>query len=431
MKNKALPDGRSNDIEKFFEKELRTLEIMRDLDNDHLIKPIAAYKKGEYKCFVFPWAQGGNLQAFWNENKSLLDKELVHWALRQMTGMAYAIKLLHENNTRHGDIKPANILRFQMTDDKNNLGTLVIADVGISKIHENYTRYRTHPTTSTHGTMSYDPPEMDDYANGVPVPRIYDIWALGCVFLEFVVWLVLGRSGWISFLRDITDQGGECKFWENTSGVSKPHEKIQKWVEDIKRIVDENSAVWRVVELISKRLLVPMWLSTDDCSKKLKDIQIKSIHLWNYIQVHQVPPSGIQAESDSIMKTSKKLSGCKLKKVIFASRRRGEKPDKRYAELLTAASNLQRSRKENIEALSEKLLEIQTLSARLLNSRKNRADAEAVHGELQEISNCSPKYIFGSKLANQAKARPMGATSNLPASPDQVKLASCNETLHC
>lgn len=426
-----MPEGRSNDINRFFEKELQTLEMMRDLDSPHLIKPIAAYKKGEYKCFVFPWAQGGNLQAFWNDNKSPLDEKLVRWVLDQMTGMAHAIKLLHENKTRHGDIKPANILRFQMVDDKNNLGTLVIADVGVSKVHEQYTRYRTHPTTSTHGTMSYDPPEMDDYANGVPVPRIYDIWALGCVFLEFTIWLVFGQPGWRGFLQDITNQDQGCRFWENTSGVSQPHKKIQKWVNKVKSVVDKESAVWRVVELISKRLLVPMWSSTDDCSKKLKDIQIKSIRLWKDIQEHQAHPPGIESELESIKRTSKELSGCKLNKVVFASGRREEKPDDNYAELLTVASNVQKSTKDNIKALSEKLLRIQTLSAGLLFSRKNRADAETVFDELQKISSCSSNPTFGRNLANQAKVRPVGATSQLPASLDQVKWAPCKKIVRC
>jgi hypothetical protein len=89
---------------------------------------------------------------------------------------------------------------------------------------------------------------------------------------------------------------------------------------------------------------------------------------------------------------------------------------------LRVASDLQQLKKDNIEALSAKLLEIQTLSARLLDTRNSRADVETVVAELQDISGCSLSFIFGCKLAAQARIRPVVAAGKLPASLDQVKL---------
>jgi serine/threonine protein kinase len=409
-------------VKKFFEKELQTLEIMRNLDSPHLIKPIAAYKKGNDRCFVFPWAQGGNLREFLNGNQNRLDEKLVCWALNQMTGMAHAIKLLHGKKARHGDIKPANILRFQKGDDEDDLGTLVIADVGISKVHEQYTRYRTDPTTSTSWTVSYLPPEMVDYAQGVPIPRIYDIWALGCVFLEFTIWLILGQPEWKAFLKGIADNDRErIKFWKSTPQGPKIHENIEVWVKKVKSVVDEGSEIWRVVDLISKSLLVPI-SSNDRGSRKLKDIQICSIRLWKYIRENQASPQSIKTEQ-KIRKTSKKLTRCTLKNSTPSLIGQVRELDEHCARLLSAATRLQNSKKNSKKSLSPLLLKIQKLSTNILGSITDRANAHVVFTELEEISNCSqrPSYAFGPKLANQAKSRLVGVPSKFSAPLDEVK----------
>jgi hypothetical protein len=43
----------------YFRRELETLRIIRKLEHDHLVKPIAAFENSDLHCFMFPWAQGG------------------------------------------------------------------------------------------------------------------------------------------------------------------------------------------------------------------------------------------------------------------------------------------------------------------------------------------------------------------------------------
>jgi serine/threonine protein kinase len=87
---------------------------------------------------------------------------------------------------RHGDLKAENILWFK---GQSGHGKLVISDMGLSQVHRFMSR-----SNVTNGrvkrTPKYRPPECD-YMNG-KISRTFDIWTLGCMFLEMLTWLLGG-----------------------------------------------------------------------------------------------------------------------------------------------------------------------------------------------------------------------------------------------
>ena len=100
--------------------------------------------------------------------------------LRSFFGcLASALKYLHEQNCRHKDIKPGNILVKG--------GSVFITDFGTSL---DWTEDQLEATTGrpTAFTNTYAAPEV---AEGRPRDRSADIWSLGCVFLEIIVSTVL------------------------------------------------------------------------------------------------------------------------------------------------------------------------------------------------------------------------------------------------
>lgn len=129
-----------------------------------------------------------------------LTEDHVLWALQQMHGLVSAIDTLHGIfKCRHGDLKPQNILCFE----KDEKITFKVADFGISKIHDMPTIYRKVATTNLAFTASYQGPEIEfervDPNDQRPRSRKYDIWSLGCVFLEFSVWLLHGPEAMKGF----------------------------------------------------------------------------------------------------------------------------------------------------------------------------------------------------------------------------------------
>lgn len=99
---------------------------------------------------------------------------------------------------RHGDINPFNILWYDNDhSDKNALrGTLKITDFGQAELNTSMSKTNGQNVAMT---MTYRPPECD------LLPRVirqsYDIWCLGCVFLEFVTWMLGGSQLLWDFIR--------------------------------------------------------------------------------------------------------------------------------------------------------------------------------------------------------------------------------------
>ncbi|KAF5989286.1 serine threonine kinase, partial [Fusarium coicis] len=177
--------------EEMFEREKENLTLAQSLKHEHLIKLIATYQKGPIFYFIFPWADGGDLRDFWKANDTKArNQELVLWSLRQMLGIVSAISALHGKNMRHGGIKPQKVLHFLKAQDDtimDSRGRLILADVRVN---------------CQQSTLTYEAPEaQSDQREGKPRGRRYDMWSLGCMFLEFTIWLVFDYSTVRSFRK--------------------------------------------------------------------------------------------------------------------------------------------------------------------------------------------------------------------------------------
>lgn len=238
----------------YFKQERDTLQAIRNIDNPHLIKPIAAYQfhNEENGSFLFPWAEGGNMREFWKQETARPHKEpmMMDWVLKQMCGLCHALSILHAQTYRHGDLKPENILHFDEGDYK---GTLRIADVGLAKFHEATTevRHKMALVTKTQtGTMHYVSPE---FFNSDQIPRVFDVWSLGCIYIEFLIWILHGNDQLVEFNNSRFDH-----FWENINGEYVVHSHVNsilaRLAEDLK---GSETALLDILGVITSKMLVP------------------------------------------------------------------------------------------------------------------------------------------------------------------------------
>ena len=260
----------------FFDKEVENLNRLREYRSPHLIKPIAGYQIGQSRCLIFPWADGGNLGGYW-ENFSLhaRDRSRVLWQLHQFVGICSALEELHIPNVRHGDLKPENILWF---NPSNNGGTLQIADLGLATFHEkeaNTKNRKGMPTQTPSGTSRYEPPEMDENRNTTdPRSRQYDIWSLGCVILELLLWLAYGPSD-ITTFRDKTPY-----FWQKGYERERGQYIVHEYVVAVMKTLDTHfkscSAYKDLLNLVRHRLLVVKvsadYSSVWDCRERATEV---------------------------------------------------------------------------------------------------------------------------------------------------------------
>ncbi|RGP77017.1 kinase domain-containing [Fusarium longipes] len=166
-----------------------------------LIQLLYSYELRSKKYLIFPCAEG-DLEYHWASHRAdpKSQNDLI-WLLQECHGIASGLSKVHDhtswpvskqesgsqNKGRHGDIKPKNILFFR--DEETSPGRLVVADFTLMRFHSSnadYTRIRNVGYSRT-----YRPPEMDG-GGGIKVSQKYDIWTLGCVFLEFITWHLLG-----------------------------------------------------------------------------------------------------------------------------------------------------------------------------------------------------------------------------------------------
>ncbi|CAH0053626.1 unnamed protein product [Clonostachys solani] len=245
-------------IEKFYRQETQTLQQMANMEHDHLIRAIFVYKWGQRRCFLFPWAHGGNLNEFWKSFDRLKHSSMdfVAWSLDQMHGMFEGLNKLHQQRIRHGDIKPHNILHFPQNGPGSASGRLIIADVGLSKFHQEYTADRDKYTSTTQCTVMYQPPEVKKSKRS----RLFDYWSLGCVFLEFTIWIYDGYGGLYNFRKGLKDsqptlsEDKKPRFWDyERDQKPKLNTIVEKTMAEMQK--RDSPLANELIELIRTKLL--------------------------------------------------------------------------------------------------------------------------------------------------------------------------------
>lgn len=163
---------------------------------------------------------------------------------------------------RHGDIKPENILWFdQHKGNENLMGVLQIADFGLGRFHGRDSRSNRNPDT-INGSPTYEPPEC---TLRLPVSRKYDIWSLGCLYLEFITWLLEGfdeidtfadARGQVNLETKINDDNffTIINDAEGSRGIVRP--AVNQWVSKLHAHKNCSPLIHDLLDLTMKEMVV-------------------------------------------------------------------------------------------------------------------------------------------------------------------------------
>ncbi|KAI1321941.1 kinase-like domain-containing protein [Xylariaceae sp. FL0255] len=273
--------------EAIFKKEFQNLRKLNM--KTHLLSVYAAYRLGgTCHSFIFPWAEGGSLKDLLRTEPRSLKKctpehpLLILWLAKQLAGITgkEGLGFLHDASSRqtntltvlegarnygiHGDIKPANILHFfpGISDEDGRLGTLKIADFGITAFHNTITR--SNQDLSGPISNTYKAPEYD--MRGLKyLSRAYDIWSLGCVMLQLLTWFIEGREAVVKFTQEREEEEEnittftEDKFYNHQEEVHATPElknSVRRQIEKLQNIVRPDNYLHDCLSLIQKHMLV-------------------------------------------------------------------------------------------------------------------------------------------------------------------------------
>ncbi|KAI1477292.1 kinase-like protein [Daldinia eschscholtzii] len=295
-----------------FNMELSSLLFCMDKSfikkvDKHVIQPLATFEvddpviDGSTYYILFDWAEG-NLNDFWKTNdKQRRSRDHCKWMSHQFHSLCLALECVHnerdealkavdkdklEKNVlgrpqdaddlygRHGDIKPDNLLWFRPSQpsppsenglSSKDIGQLALSDFGLGRLHTKVSRSYQDPKNIAR-TETYRAPEFD-LPNG-KISRASDIFGLGCVFLEYVTWFLLGSESVtetfpnVRLEQDIYAFESDTFFNIRTDGEgSNPRpfikESVKKW---ILRLQNHDDCTWylhQLLEVIRDKMLAP------------------------------------------------------------------------------------------------------------------------------------------------------------------------------
>lgn len=213
------------DSQEDFRSEKRALKRFSgpSKGHPHLIRLLLSYQIGSRYFMIFPLAES-NLREHWRKRRSdTTNPRDLTWLVQQCQGVSRGLQKIHrhdswllrhkdtsssskksngQNRGRHGDIKPENILCFDQPPPETY--RLVIADFTLVRFHAEGSLGLSLARGIAH-SPKYRPPELN-LSHQARVHQSYDIWTLGCVYLEFLTWYLLGYDAVYgnSFIDDDT-----------------------------------------------------------------------------------------------------------------------------------------------------------------------------------------------------------------------------------
>lgn len=177
------------------------LQLSRYLQHSHLLVHITSWEQNSRYYILYEKAQS-NLRTHMQLSKGGdLSGKRVLWFLFQLRGLSDAVRRLHffheagagnkkARNTSivgvHYDIKPENILIF---NHQEGFPTLKLGDFGSAKFFTSSRYDSPRGTSKIRGTYTYIGPESQRDVPG-KMTRPFDMWALGCVYLELLLWFL-------------------------------------------------------------------------------------------------------------------------------------------------------------------------------------------------------------------------------------------------
>ena len=223
------------------ERIIREMEMLAELDNDHVIKVYQIYEDDNNYLIIMEYCEGGELFNYIVEKQKLSENETAFFYYQIIEGIEY----IHSKGIAHRDLKPENLL---LDKDKK----IKIIDFGLSNYFDGVQKLET-PC----GSPCYASPEMvgGNKYNGFFI----DVWATGIILFAML-------CGYLPF----EDDNNDILFKQILSAkIDYPSHLSDLSKDLLKKIIETNPEKRIKIEEIKKH---PFYL----LGKKLYDKKFKN-----------------------------------------------------------------------------------------------------------------------------------------------------------
>jgi serine/threonine protein kinase len=204
----------------------REIGVMRKVNHQHCVRFLGSYTDFDHVNILSSPVADMDLATFLDNPIGIREEAILY---RGMGCLCNVINYLHQNDIRHEDLKPQNVLIHG--------DNILLTDFGFSLDFSNDSMSTTTGRPSA-WTIRYSAPEVLECE---PRNRATDIYSLGCVLLEMI-------SGFYGIsLSDVKAH------WKNTgngqSSFARNPEATEVWFQDHLKPADHRQLSWRVRHL--------------------------------------------------------------------------------------------------------------------------------------------------------------------------------------
>lgn len=239
---------------------------------------------GRGKYFIYKWPDGGNLRDFYaSDPRPSLDAGFVRALIKQLAGLSNALSIWHYSEAhgrglcRQGILEPENIWRFE---DGSRVGVMKLCGIEWKKNHVS--------DDSTLNRLSYHPPEATLDVTSAQYWQ-HDMWSIGCIILELIIWLLYGAVELESFIVGLEEAPNSCiQYWvveEDSDGEKRGaqiHPNVRVCMDHIAKDPEchgsRATAIGDLLTIIRTRLLVVPF-SEDAWASASLQVRANSIEL--------------------------------------------------------------------------------------------------------------------------------------------------------
>ncbi|RYO38102.1 hypothetical protein AA0113_g11279 [Alternaria arborescens] len=185
----------------------KEVSVLQKLRHPHIIRIIGTYSWGDKMSMLLSPVADTTLAVWLERSAAQKPANLSETIVRMFGCLASSVRHLHEQQVRHMDIKPQNIL---IVEGDQEFPHVILSDFGVSSSEE--------MSDDQHKplTRQYIAPEV---SSGISRKKAADIWSLGCVFAEMAsVPFSQDNMGWLAFRKAFSGRTGK-HYWQDVSGI--------------------------------------------------------------------------------------------------------------------------------------------------------------------------------------------------------------------